>query len=941
MQRHHFASHSTSLDFFMKVFGSVHAVLWSVRSFVVVCVAIVYVLVPSGVQAGASYSLLGTNTYVGGGTNTISTTGSVSWSTGDVLIMTFSSNQFYANSGTGSACDGFFTVSGTPNVTWSGVACGATGNVRNTLVLKGIANASGSGTITATQVTGTFEDLAMSIVKISGLQTNTPIINASVTNDYTNPEATSFPKTANGSTYMGIVTTEGNTTFSPFTGWTELSDVFSGSSVSQTVNYRTTYDTTTSCGATASAESFSTIICLEIGDPLQSANTIKAPNNLGLVGYWSFNDATGTIATDFSGYKRDGTLSSFSNPATATSGWGPGKAGGALRFDGVDDSVSTADIQFPSGNFTVSVWLKSSSPGTIDQAVISKNSGFTNSNYEIFFNSDYLAGTLNDDSFQESDVSCDAGNGLWHLATMVVTDSTVTMYCDAIAGTPVSFDGSIPTNTNAIQIGSDVQGSNKFNGSLDEVRVYNRALSVSEIVALYKSGITTNRQISNQGLIGYWPMNEGTSTSVGDASGSGNNGSFVNTPTWTNGKIGKGVNLNIYTSYIQIPDNSVLDTTSSVTISAWVKFSPYIVGDVQSLVTKDGNYALEMNAGHVRMKWWAGTDIYMVEYTPSPAFSAGEWHHLVGVATGNLPSALYIDGLLVATSPSVLSGGVSRNLTNPLYFGGGAGYGFQGVIDDVRIYNRALSTAEASSLYRVSERAINTSQNNKVASGLVGMWSFNGQDMDWANNIAYDRSGQGNNGTVSNMTQSISIDVGKVGQALRFNTNTSITIPANASLRPATNLTVSAWVKSTHDIGSTYERIVDQRYSKGYVLCLNGAITGNADTIGAAMLAMGSNNGGDAVLLGGTTNIANDNTWHLVTGTFDNGVMKIYVDGVLENSTTAGFSTVLYNSDSPTIGYDNSTGSNSEHFVGSIDEVRVYNRTLTAAEILQLYRLGR
>src|SRR5262245_53133567 len=69
----------------------------------------------------------------------------------------------------------------------------------------------------------------------------------------------------------------------------------------------------------------------------------KPPNNLGLVGYWSFNEDAGTIATDFSGDRNHGSMSGIANPPTAASGWTNGKRGTALRFDGTNDTVVVTD----------------------------------------------------------------------------------------------------------------------------------------------------------------------------------------------------------------------------------------------------------------------------------------------------------------------------------------------------------------------------------------------------------------------------------------------------------------------------------------------------------------------------------------------------------------------------------------------------------------------
>src|SRR5450830_343970 len=83
------------------------------------------------------------------------------------------------------------------------------------------------------------------------------------------------------------------------------------------------------------------------GAPAADASVIQTPpNNIGLVGYWSFNEGTSTKATDFSGHGNNGTLSGSTLPT-----WVAGKLGGALSFDGTS-YISTPDIDFPAAGGT-------------------------------------------------------------------------------------------------------------------------------------------------------------------------------------------------------------------------------------------------------------------------------------------------------------------------------------------------------------------------------------------------------------------------------------------------------------------------------------------------------------------------------------------------------------------------------------------------------------
>ena len=94
-----------------------------------------------------------------------------------------------------------------------------------------------------------------------------------------------------------------------------------------------------------------------------AANLAKPANNLGLGGYWSFDDGAGTAASDLSGSGNAGTLT---NMDSATD-WVAGKRGKALDFDGSNDYVTMGDVlDMGTGDFTVSVWVKTTdASGTV------------------------------------------------------------------------------------------------------------------------------------------------------------------------------------------------------------------------------------------------------------------------------------------------------------------------------------------------------------------------------------------------------------------------------------------------------------------------------------------------------------------------------------------------------------------------------------------------
>src|SRR3989344_3981735 len=259
----------------------------------------------------------------------------------------------------------------------------------------------------------------------------------------------------------------------------------------------------------------------------------KPLTNLGLVGYWSMNEGTGTVAGDGSGNGNRGTL-------TGGPTWVDGKRGKAINFDGVDDYVNagTAGNFERTNSFTVSLWIKRNPNPTVTEAVVAKEvgsgtfqgwgllilGGAANDPYRI--NIANTSGTNN--LLVEYPRTNDSG---WHHVVFTYNGTSaasgVFLYEDGISKTQTiiadTLSASILTATN-FQIGARDGAASLFSGSIDEVRVYNRALSATEIQALYKSGAQKfTAPPTNLGLVGYWSMNEGTGTRAGDLSGKGNN----------------------------------------------------------------------------------------------------------------------------------------------------------------------------------------------------------------------------------------------------------------------------------------------------------------------------------------------------------------------------------------------------------------------------------
>ncbi len=219
---------------------------------------------------------------------------------------------------------------------------------------------------------------------------------------------------------------------------------------------------------------------------------------------------------------------------------------------------------------------------------------------------------------------------------------------------------------------------------------------------------------------------------------------------------------------------------------------------------------------------------------------------------------------------------------------------------------------------------INKSPKLSLTDGLVGMWSFDGDDI--AGTTAYDRSGQGNDGTLTNGPTKT---MGKIGQALEFDDNNYVDFGGADLIHESDNWTITVWGKPS--VGGSTDGFVGV-----------GGTTGETWTLEM-------NNDYMRVVVGGGEAQANYtdpslNEWHHYIFLRNGDDFEAYIDGVYQTKATRAGS--LRGSSG---GYVERTvigagfwnqGVASNFLDGIMDEARVYNRVLSQEEITRLYKMG-
>ena len=470
------------------------------------------------------------------------------------------------------------------------------------------------------------------------------------------------------------------------------------------------------------------------------------------------------------------------------------------------------------------------------------------------------------------------------------------------------------------------------------------------------SRIALTKPPNNLGLVGYWSFNEGTSTRAADFSGFGNTGILTTNggtlPSWVNGKRGKALDLELSSSnFVDVGSGSSLQLTGAMTVCAWVKAESidsldesYIVARVTpggSPKWPYGFYAHDDGAGVYKVGLGWNDDILDIEdfRTTNGVMSLGVWTHVCAVRDSGADDVdIYVNAVNkpVSQTNSGVDPTTQSAKTSIGRFGENAAANmyWDGLIDEVRMYNRQLSTSEVAKLYNSGAVKFNTSSANlqigsSLENGLVGLWTFDGGDTNWTSQTAgvvYDRSGGGNTGTLTAMNKSLAPIIGKLGQAFVFDgADDTIALGSSAAIRNAT-FTYAAWVKPV------FNAVDDDRTIIGGGVAGDGHQQFRVNEVNQLQLLKACTASIDT-----SSGTVPNGSWSHVAITYDSsGNYVFYINGAASGS---GTNLQTFTANDTFIG-SSCLGGVGELFAGTMDDVRIYNRVLTAAEVKQLYKLG-
>lgn len=697
--------------------------------------------------------------------------------------------------------------------------------------------------------------------------------------------------------------------------------------------------------------------------------------------YWKFNEGYGTTANNYVPTQQSltGTLSS----GVAWERNGTCRFNNCVKLTATTDNISGGNVTAinSTASMSASLWLYPTTLST-SQMILSK-AGTAGDNNRIF--------DIRTDNSTASEVRVDvasttgtadgtnycltSGLGLtastWQQLTMVYDGTQPTGNNNRVKvfknGKQISctVTGTIPNvftaGTANLKIGrGDDTGFNSFVGLADEFRLYNFALTASQVAIDTNANAALNVGVGAAASeaanladgagappVEYWNFEENSGSTVNDVSGNGNAGTWHGTGTrhWISGRVGTAGNFNGTNDYVTLPTAATAKGDAQVTLEGWVKDNTVgIVSDKQiywesvaddSATTRLGLIVVGSGGGYCSLNQFAfvfrtlGFAQAGASVCSTTLAQAGKWYHITAIFDSvSQLHKLYVNGRLEGTTSN--SYGAIAN-TNPAGVPviGAQSDGSQpwpGSIDDFKIYNYARTQAQVAYDYNRGRP--------------IAWWKFD----ECQGGTANDNTGNGNSGTITitaagGNTNGVgtcstatsawgSGATGKFNGSLFFDGNgDKVTVTAPSSL-PIGNqpFTKSAWIKPTTHARYTIFQwgtgSANQNNMTGLGAAADGCTVTHVDCIIQSFFSDDVEYGSGSLA----------GAWHQIVVTFTGANLKMYLDGKQVKSTNMGPENVA--STNITIGMD---GGGSQAFNGQIDDVRLYNYALSATQVKQLY----
>ncbi len=674
----------------------------------------------------------------------------------------------------------------------------------------------------------------------------------------------------------------------------------------------------------------------------QEGETLSnCPQDCKLVAHYDFNDNT----EDKSGNEHHGTIG---GDALFTQGID----GKGLKFCYGDDYVdfgSKESIDLVS-DMTISAWIYYYGSNYGHLMIIAKGNEHNDEQFVFYLQNEdqfsFWSSDFTSSDWRNAQSDQELLEDEWYYLTAVyktdeINGNKIMLYIDGELDKSIEVEGTIQSDTNNhLYVGKRNSGSYPyyFDGLVDEVKIYNRALTSEEIKQNYDS--TSSSDYVKSGLVAYYPFDN----DVKDYSGNDNNGKIYNCPKLVDGKVGKALELDDDDSFVEVENDKSL-SPEKISFSAWIYPTKWGENDYGRILSKGyvyDNYDLYLTNSKkysndfrsFAFSYDYGDYEHFSHRTVAPldTLSLNHWYHVVATYDNGI-TRLYSDGKLVSENNKIIEIPKHVYYDENLFIGNNEpeNRGFDGIIDELKIYNYILSPEQVVQEYNknkidtvcgdnVCEKREN-SQNCVQDCKLLAHYKLDGDVKDY--------SGNNNHGT--NKKAGFTTEA-TTGQALNFNGNNYVEVhPFNYDLD---EITASFWMKS-------YDK-----KKEGTPLSCSQSFSSNEPRKDNEFLFYNYNNFQMAINQQDqdTTGISTtDGKWHHVAATWggSDGGLKLIVDGSIASLDNLAPKAKLQ-IDNIVFGQEQDSFRNdfsrSEAFIGTLDEVKVYNYDQAITEIRQDYK---
>ncbi|HUU15712.1 MAG TPA: LamG domain-containing protein [Sedimentisphaerales bacterium] len=471
------------------------------------------------------------------------------------------------------------------------------------------------------------------------------------------------------------------------------------------------------------------------------------PGADGLIAHWPLDEGAGNTAADIVG-GHDGTLKG----GVAWAGEGSPVNGDALSFDGHSDganhttdpgtinwvSVDPFDVVGP--GITLAAWIRPEGFDVGDARIITKQKTWSSSDIWWML-STYTDGTALRMRLKTDDGGADNGTttmfsdtgyleaGVWSHVAATYDGSKMRLYHNAVEIMSMDKTGTIQADpTAAVAIGNSPLGDPgglraPFNGLIDDVQIYDRALSEGEV--LYLAGArATPVDPGTDGLVAFYALDG----DANDSSGNELHGTLVGDAAFVEGKVGMALDLDGDGDYVDGGSPPELVITEAISISCWV--NPMQLGGEQGFAGLDAGYYFKAHGEGVRFT----TPGILDHSSANLTLEAGVWQHVAATFQPGQDEGLvfYLNGVETErmTSSAINTG------TGPFRIGNNQWNEFlTGLIDEVAIYGRILSAGEIRYLAGIRPMddflGPDVTAPGDVVQGVPNDGLMNGDDFGW------------------------------------------------------------------------------------------------------------------------------------------------------------------------------------------------------------------